>query len=223
MRLALFDLDRTLLDVNSGRLWAVSQWREGRIGTTDLAWAGYWLVRYGLGFDGGLNQAMEAAARTVAGEEERVLEARVRAWFAAEVRQRLRPGARAALDRHRERGDRLVLATSGSIYAARAASDAFGLDDQIATTFEVREGRLTGRIDVLAIGHGKTEAVRAYAAREGHDLREASFYTDSASDRTLLMEVGEPRVIDPDRALARLARERGWQVEDWGVAGGAPS
>ncbi len=218
MALALFDLDRTLIDVNSGRLWATAQWREGRIGTTDLMWAAYWLVRYGLGNDDGLNEAMEAAARTVQGEEEALLDARVRAWFAKEVRHHLRPGARAALDGHRARGDHLVLATSGSIYAARAATEAFGLDDQIATTLQVENGRLTGRLGVLAIGHGKTLAVEDWARSSGYDLAEATFYTDSASDRTLLQRVGNPRVVAPDRALARLAATHRWPIEDWGAA-----
>lgn len=218
MALALFDLDRTLLDVNSGRSWAVSQWREGRIRASDLAWAAYWLLRYELGHDAGLDVALEAAARSVAGEREADLEARVNTWFAREIHGRLRPGARAALAAHRARGDTLVLATSGSIYAARAAVAAYGLDDQVATTLEVVDGRFTGRLTVSAIGPGKTRAARAWAARAGFDLADAWFYTDSASDRSLLEAVGRPRVVAPDRALARLAAARGWVVEDWGRA-----
>lgn len=217
MGVALFDLDRTLLDINSGRSWAVTQWREGRIGVRDLLWAGWWLVRYELGHEDGLDQAMEAAARSVVGEREASLDARVRRWFDAEIRHHLRPGARAALDRHRERGDRLVLATSGSIYAARAAVAAFGLDEPVATTLEVVDGRFTGRLTILAMGEGKTRAVREWADRAGHDLSEATFYTDSTSDRTLLEAVGHPRVVAPDRSLARLAAARGWPVEDWGT------
>ncbi len=218
MALALFDLDRTLLDLNSGRSWAVTQWREGRIRARDLLWAGYWLVRYELGHDDGLDEAMEAAARSVAGEPEVELESRVRAWFAREILGHLRPGARAALDAHRQRGDTLVLATSGTIYAARAAVEAFGLDHPVATTLEVVDGRFTGRFGVLAIGEGKTRAVRDWASKAGFDLAEATFYTDSSSDRTLLEAVGDPRVVAPDRSLARLAEARGWPVEDWGIA-----
>ncbi|MCA9493353.1 MAG: HAD-IB family hydrolase [Myxococcales bacterium] len=215
---ALYDLDRTLLDCNSGRLWAMAEWRAGRITSRDLAWAMGWLVRYGLGFEGGLHQAMEAAATTIVGETEEALDARVRGWFDREVRHRLRPGARASMQRHRERGDRLVLATSGSIYAARAAAEAFGLDEVVATTFEVVDGRFTGRIDILAIADGKTAAVREWAERTGADLARASFYTDSASDRTLLEVVGDPRVVHPDRALRRIAGQKGWPIEDWGAS-----
>jgi HAD superfamily hydrolase (TIGR01490 family) len=216
--LALFDLDRTLLDVNSGRSWATSQWREGRIGARDLVWAAYWLIRYELGHESGLDAAMEAAARTVVGERESALEERVQRWFDREIRHHLRPGARAALAHHRARGDHLVLATSGTVYAARVAVAAFGLDAPVATTLEVVDGKLTGRFTALAMGEGKTRAVRAYAEARGDSLAEATFYTDSSSDRTLLEAVGHPRVVAPDRALARLAAQRGWPVEDWGLA-----
>lgn len=214
-RLALFDLDRTLLDCNSGRLWAMAEWRDGRITTRDLAWAMAWLGRYGLGFEGGLKGAFEAATGTIVGAREEELDARIRGWFDREVCHRLRPGALEALRRHRDAGDRLVLATSGSIYAAQAAAERFGLDDVVATRFEVADGRFTGRITTLAIAEGKTEAVRAWAEDGGHALADAAFYTDSMSDRTLLEAVGEPVVVHPDRALRRLAATRGWRVELW--------
>src|SRR5207244_4193067 len=84
-----------------------------------------------------------------------------RAWFAREVEGRLRPGGRDALARHRRAGDRLVLATSGLVYAARAAVAAYGLDGYVATVFEVASGRFTGKLDTLAIGPGKERAAPA--------------------------------------------------------------
>lgn len=45
MSLALFDLDRTLLAVNSGHLWLRAEWRAGRVGLRDAAWAVWWLGR----------------------------------------------------------------------------------------------------------------------------------------------------------------------------------
>lgn len=204
--------------MNSGTLWLRAEWREGRLRVRDVAWASYWLGRYTLGFEGGLDTAMEAAARVYTDEREEDLERRVRAWFEREVRARLRPGGRAALDRHRADGDRLVLATSGSLYAARAAVEAYGLDDLVATTFVVADGRFTGKIDTLAIGKGKAVAVRTWAVKHGVDLTEATFYTDSMSDLSLLEAVRRPVVVNPDRALRKVAAQRGWPVEDWGLA-----
>jgi HAD superfamily hydrolase (TIGR01490 family) len=216
--IALFDLDRTLLDCNSGRLWVAHEWRAGRITWRDVLWASYWLGRYGLGHSSGLDSVMEAAAASVSGLEEALLDERVTGWFEREVRHRLRRGARAALREHRERGDRLVLATSGTSFAALAAARAFQLHDVIATRLQAVEGKLTGKIEAMCVGEGKARAVEDWARAQGVDLALATFYTDSASDLALLERVGRPVVVCPDRTLRRIAAARGWPVVDWGGA-----
>lgn len=215
MRLALFDLDRTLIDVNSGRLWVAAEWRDGRVGWRDVVWASYWLGLYSLGQERGLSEAVSSAVTALAGSAERELADRVQRWFDAEVRHRLRPGARAALARHRDAGDTLILATSGTSYAARAAAEAFGLDGYVATTLEVADGRLTGRVARSCLGGWKARSVAQWAAEGGHDLGAAAFYTDSATDLELLERVGEPVVVHPDRRLRRIATERGWPIQQW--------
>lgn len=220
MAVALFDLDRTLIDCNSAAQWAYAEWRAGRITWRDGVWASYWLGRYGLGLSEGIDAAMEAAVASVKGIDEVELDGRIRTWFDLEIRHRLRRDAQAVLDRHRAAGDRLVLATSGTWYAARAAADAYGLDEVVATRLEVADGRLTGRISILCLGSGKLRAVEAWAAEQGVDLDGATFYTDSTSDLTLLERVANPRVVNPDRALRRIAAVRGWPVSDWGPGAG---
>jgi HAD superfamily hydrolase (TIGR01490 family) len=212
---ALFDLDRTLLDCNSGRLWMMAEWRAGHIGVRDVAWASWWLGRYALGNDAGLDQVFATAVATLTGSEEQVLSDRVLAWFEAEVRHRLRPGASAALQRHRDAGHRLVLATSSTQYVARCAVDAYGLHDGVSTRLAVDAGRFTGGIEELAVGEAKLHAVRRWAEGQGVDLARCAFYTDSMSDLALLEAVGEPVVVHPDRRLAAEARRRGWRVEKW--------
>jgi len=215
---ALFDLDRTLLDCNSGRLWVQKEWRDGRISMGSAVWAAWWLGRYSLGIDDGLEQVFRSAAQTLRGEEEAVFEARVRGWFDTEVRHRLRPGGRAALERHRLAGERLVLATTSSNYAGRAACEHFGLDDLVCTRFEVVDGVFTGRILSSALGASKADRAQEWADATGIDLDQCTFYTDSNSDLALLERVGRPVAVNPDRALARVARERGWEIVDWGLS-----
>ncbi|TNE90284.1 MAG: HAD-IB family hydrolase [Deltaproteobacteria bacterium] len=215
MALALFDLDRTLIDCNSGRLWVAHEWREGKLTVGEAAKGLYWLLLYSLGRHD-LDHAFEAAVAKLEGEEEALIRARTETWFAEEVVHRLRPGALAALDAHRERGDTLVIATTSSPYAGGAAARAFGLEHVISSRFEVADGRFTGRVAQSCLGDGKAHAVEAWAAEHGFDLDEASFYTDSVSDRLLLERVGRPVAVHPDRELARLASARGWEIAEWG-------
>ncbi len=219
-RAALFDLDRTLLDCNSGRLWVQNEWRGGRISMGSAVWAGWWIGRYSMGMDGGLEKVFETAAMSIQGEQEDIFGARVREWFDTEVRHRLRPGARAAIAKHRAAGDRLAVATTSSPWAGGAARDFYGLDDLICTTFEVVDGVFTGKISKSALGAKKLVRAREWAEGAGFDLADCVFYTDSHSDIPLMEAVGEPVAVNPDRALARFARERGWDIVDWGLSSG---
>lgn len=217
---ALFDLDGTLLDCNSGRLWVQHEWRSGHLSIPDVMVASWWLARYSLGSDVGLERAFITAVARLEGMRECDLRERIDAWFASHVAHRLRPGARAALEAHRSAGDRLVMATSSSHYAGLAACVAYGLDELVCTRFEVAvdTGCFTGRISELAVGAAKADRVLEWAERNSVDLADATFYTDSATDRALMERVGRPVAVNPDRTLLRLARERGWQVVDWGLA-----
>jgi len=217
-RIALFDLDRTLLDINSGTLWLRHEWSEGNIGVRDAMWAGWWLMKYSLGIGEGMDAAYREAVRTLRGEPETRIVERTQAWFDEQVRHHLRPGASEALERHREAGDRLVLATTSSPYEARAAMEAYGLDDFVSTVFEVVDGVFTGEVSEPAWGANKAKRVEEWAERGGHDLERAVFYTDSMTDLTLLERVAEPVCVNPDRRLQRIAVERGWPIVDWGTA-----
>lgn len=214
---AFFDLDRTLLDVNSGHLWLRHEWRAGRISPTNLVLAAWWLTRYALG-DASLDAALAHAASVYEGDREEEVRAGVEAWFSTQVASHLRPGARAALDHHRARGDTLVLASTSSQYAAACAVRAFGLDDAVSTVLESERGVLTGRLAASGFGAGKRAGCEAWAEAHGVPLHRATFYTDSFSDLPLLERVGAPVVVCPDRRLAREAGRRGWPVVDWGSA-----
>ncbi|TVQ94065.1 MAG: HAD-IB family hydrolase [Deltaproteobacteria bacterium] len=216
MAVALFDFDKTLIDRNSGHLWLRAEVRAGRVRSVDAAWAVYWFLRYALGMSDGLDQAFSQAVATYAGMPAEELERRSRAFFAAELVQRLRPGAEEALRRHRAQGDRVAIASSTTQFIALAAMEAWDLELAACTEIEVVDGVISGGIVSSALGAHKTTRVEEWARREGVRLDEMTFYTDSATDADLLERVGQPVVVHPDRRLRRLARERGWPVRDWG-------
>ena len=216
---AFFDLDRTLIDCNSGRLWMTSELRAGRLGMGDVMWASYWLIRYHMGMEEGLEKAFEQAVATLQGLQEDTLDVRTRDWFEASVRGRLRPGARQALAAHLADGERCVLATSASVYEARYAAAAWGLETAVHTSFQVADGVFTGAIDGFAYGRHKLDRVVEWARANHVDLADSAFYTDSVTDLPVLEAVGRPVVVNPDRRLAVVALERGWPVHDWGLSG----
>jgi HAD superfamily hydrolase (TIGR01490 family) len=212
---AFFDLDRTLLAVNSGRLWVESERRSGRISREQLGWAMLYLAGYKLGLVD-MERAMEQAVRTLTGMAEGTLRSRTHAWYDAHVKHHAAPGAFRAIARHRERAHALVLLTSSSVYESERALEHFGLDVALCTRFQVRDGLFTGSLErPLCYGPGKVELAEAHARAHGIDLDESYFYTDSITDRPMLERVGHPRVVHPDPRLRLLSLKRGWPVLDW--------
>lgn len=214
---AFFDLDRTLLDCNSARLWLVDETRGGRVRARTAAWAMWYMVQYTLGRTG-LDPVFRQAAALLEGMDEAELSERMSVWFQRRIVDRVRPGAQAVLDAHREAGDALVVATSSSYLIARLAAQQWGLDDSIGTEFEVVDGRFTGQITSMAFGDAKEQRIEEWLARQGNgtQIGDCAFYSDSLSDLSAMEAAGRAVAVNPDRKLRKLANKRGWEVADWG-------
>lgn len=213
---AFFDLDRTLIDVNSALLWARHERDQGNISRWQMLRAAVWGGLYHLSLVD-VEAAFGEALRHYRGQPAVDLDARTRAWFLAEVAPRLRPGARAALDEHRAQGHRLLLLTSSSEFEAAVAAETWGLDGWLANAFpQDGDGMLLGTVvPPLCYGAGKVVHAERWAAREGVDLAHAFFYSDSYTDVPMLARVGQPRVVAPDPRLRRAAAARGWPIVAW--------
>lgn len=213
-RAAFFDLDRTLLSVNSGSLWFRRERAEGRLPLSQAVEAGLWMGLYGVGLLRA-GTALGRAARTVAGQSEAELEARTRRFFAEDVVPSFAPGGLAAVEAHRDAGDTIVLLTSSSLYLSRCVQERLALDDILCMRLGVSGGKFTGEIDQLCFGAAKVTVAQAWAEPRGIDLANCWFYSDSITDLPMLERVGRAMVVHPDPRLGRVARKRGWPVLDW--------
>ncbi|MCX5741644.1 MAG: HAD-IB family hydrolase [Proteobacteria bacterium] len=216
MRAAFFDMDHTLLRIDTGTSWTKFLYARGELSPTMVAKVAYWSVLYKLAV-----LDMEALftnlTRDLAGDPEVEMIASCEAWFRAHVASEITLAARVAIDRHRRAGDLIVLATGSTTYAAGPVARAVGIEHVLASELEVdaATGRFTGRPGELGFGQHKVRRAERWAARHDVDLEASYFYSDSYNDLPLLSRVGVAIVVNPDVRLRRHARRTGWEIRTW--------
>ena len=125
------------------------------------------------------------------------------------------------LAEHKAKGHLTVIATAAGEYMSEKVRMQLGADDKIAAIAPVVDGRLTDEIELpLPYGEGKEILARRYAESRGISLAECWFYSDSLADLPLLEAVGHPVAVNPQRAIRRIAAERGWPVRYWRTQAG---
>ncbi|MDP3083386.1 MAG: HAD family hydrolase [Rubrivivax sp.] len=217
MKLALFDLDGTLLPNDSdhafGEFLVGLGWADGQAfkQRNDAFYADY--------LAGQLDMAAYVAFATAPWRERGADElAAARQRFVDEVvRPALHPAALALVRQHQRAGDRVAIVTATNEFVTRPIASLFGVAELIATELERDgSGRVTGAIrGVPSFRDGKITRVHQWLADQGSrwdDFERTVFYSDSTNDLPLLEVVSDPVATNPGPALARIARERGWPI-----------
>jgi HAD superfamily hydrolase (TIGR01490 family) len=209
---AFFDIDGTLIARNSAPLYMKHLRATGQARRRDLARTFYYVGRYKLGLLD-IERAVAVSLGWIRGRDEAAVRADCDAWYAETVRAYLYPAMAATVEAHRRAGHVLVILTSATRYLAEPIAADLGIDHLLVTQLVVRDGRFTGEaVRPVCYGDGKTYWAERLAAAEGLDLGRSYFYTDSITDLPVLERVGEPRIVNPDPRLGRVAVRRGWPV-----------
>jgi HAD superfamily hydrolase (TIGR01490 family) len=222
---AFFDLDKTIISRSSTLAFGPPFYRHGLISRGDaLRTAFAQLIFRVAGAD---HQRMERI-RCQVGDM-------CRGWRAEQVREivsrhlddTISPLVYADAERmiaaHGSAGRDVVIVSTSGVEMVAPIGDMLGASDVIATQMQVADGCYTGEMEFWAYGEAKARRVRELAAERGYRLGDCYAYSDSVTDLPMLETVGHPRAVNPDRALRRIARQRGWPVLAFGTrtAGGA--
>lgn len=115
---------------------------------------------------------------------------------------------------HQTWGHKVFIVSASPEEVVAPIAQLLGVDEAIATRAELDDdGRYSGRTERYVYGPEKVVAIEEVAARDGIDLDNSWAYSDSATDIPMLAAVGHPVAVNPDRELARVARERGWLIQ----------
>jgi HAD superfamily hydrolase (TIGR01490 family) len=213
-RAALFDMDNTVLRVETGMSWVKFLYRRGELPRQMLAKAIYWQALYRLGaLD--MDAVFGKLIWGLRGEPEAEMIAKCDIWYRDHIAPEVVPAARVAIEHHRRAGDLIVLATGSTQYAARPVARGIGIEHVLSSELEVDGGVFTGRAAALCFGHHKVALAERWAERHGVDLTASYFYSDSYHDLPMLERVGTAVAVNADARLRRYARRRGWDAPRW--------
>lgn len=218
IKVAFFDLDRTLIDYNSGQAWAYEEWKAGFLNVRQLMKVCYWLVKYHWGMTD-LEAAIYKSIALLKGHSEAEFSKRMASFYEQQVSKRYRPEALKSIRYFQSHNIPVVLLTTSSSYLSRHVQKDLGLQDILANYFEVEYGFFTGKPKGdLCFAEGKLYAAQNYLKDREIDLQSCAFYTDSYADLALLADIGFPYVVCPDRRLKTWAEINQKPILQWSKA-----
>ena len=214
MRLALFDLDNTLLAGDSDYEWGQFLIDRGVLDreTYEAQNRAYYDQYVAGTLD--IHEYLGFALRPLAEHPP----ADLARWHADFMRSRIEPmitaAARTLVRGHLEGGDLCAIVTATNSFVTAPIAKAFGVTHLVATEPEMEGGRFTGRVrGTPCFREGKVQRLDEWLGslrKQLADFRESVFYSDSHNDLPLLERVTRPVAVDADAALAAQARRRGW-------------
>lgn len=209
---AFFDLDKTIIATSSATAFSRPFMAGGLLTRRSVVRTAYAQFLY---LVGGADEAQTERLRAQ-------LSRMVTGWDVAQVssivaetlHESIDPAvyaeAVALIEEHHEAGHDVVIVSASGSEIVEPIAAVLGADHVIATRMGVRDGRYTGDIDFYAYGENKATAIRELAEARGYDLASSYAYSDSITDMPMLAAVGHGFAVNPDRALRRVAAERGW-------------
>ena len=217
MRLALFDLDNTLLPIDSDYAWGEF---TSTIGWTDAHEFNRKNDEFYTHYKAGtldIHEYVRFATAAVRAHSPAEAAAAHQRFMREVITPVIKVSALDLVEQHRARGEQLMIVTATNEFVTRPIASAFGISELIAVELERdAAGRLTGEIrGEPSFRAGKVKRLDQWLAVRGLSwdaLEHSTFYSDSINDLALLERVREPVAANPDPALRAIAAERGWRI-----------
>jgi HAD superfamily hydrolase (TIGR01490 family) len=215
--LCLFDLDDTLLPIDSDHAWGAFVVQLGWVDAIEFGRRNEaFFSQYKAGaLD--VHEYIAFATEPLRAHSPAQVDAAHERFMREVIAPQLRPAALALVHEHRQRGDLIALVTATNDFITAPIARAFGIDDLIAVRLERGPGRtITGRIEgTPSYRDGKVTRVHEWLAQRSlgwADFERISVYSDSANDLPLLERATDPVATNPTSALREIARARGWRI-----------
>ena len=216
MKLALFDLDHTLLNTDSDHSWGEFLVNEGLV---DAVHHRQMNDKFYEDYKAGQLDPIaynEFVFDFLTRHDNAYLIELHNLFMQKVIRPQMRPKGFAAIQKHQDLGHEIVGITATSDFITAPIFRAFGITEIIATNAEVVNGKYTGKVaGVPCYQAGKLTRLEQWL--NGRSVAESWAYSDSINDRFLLEYATHAIAVNPDERLEKLANEQGWEIQDWAI------
>ena len=213
MTLALFDLDNTLLSGDSDYEWGQFLVQKQLVDAKTYEVAN---LRFYEQYKQGILDIYEWSAFTFQPLSEHSMEelALLHQEYMQQVIQPFMGDiAKSVVEEHRQQGHTLLVITATNSFVTRPIVEAFGIAHLIATESKIINGRYSTQVEgIPSFNTGKVTRLDAWLKQNSQSLEGSYFYSDSHNDLPLLEKVDHPIAVDPDEKLAKIAKQRGWEI-----------
>lgn len=213
MKIAIFDLDNTLLAGDSDYLWGEFLVEQGLVDGDEYRREN---DRFYQEYKAGTLDIYEFLAfslKPLSEHDTDELKRLHRQFMAEKIQPIMLPAAVDLIEKHKQANATPLIITATNRFVTEPIAKAFGVDTIIATEPEFLNNRYTGKVaGIPCFQHGKVERLNQWLRETGLSLTESWFYSDSHNDIPLLSLVSHPIAVDPDLSLIRHAEQHGWSI-----------
>ncbi|MCX8122558.1 MAG: HAD-IB family hydrolase [Spirochaetes bacterium] len=212
---AFFDLDHTIIASSSGTLIVKDLYKRNFISLFSLINGTFLSLFYKLGIIS-TQSLIHKWVHRLKGIESSALERYSEIFFEETIKHYIYPQALESMYMHKVNGASIVLLSASLDFICKPLKKYLHFDDVLCTELEVNNGYYTGLLKGnYCYGKEKLNRALAYCTSHSFDIKSAYYYADSVADIPMLEAVGFPQCVNPQPALLRLARSKGWTVHNW--------
>ena len=212
MKVAIFDLDNTLIGGDSDYLWgeflgenAYVDAKQNRL-CHDRYYQDYMMGNFDV------NEFLDFQLSILAETEMDTLQIWRERYLREKIDPIILPKATALIGEHRGNGHTLLIITATNRFITEPIAERLAVENLIATEPEIYNGRYTGKItDIPCYAEGKVKRYQQWLQINNYQVDESWFYSDSHSDIPLLKAVTHAIVVDADDLLQKEAEYQGWK------------
>jgi HAD superfamily hydrolase (TIGR01490 family) len=213
LKLAIFDLDNTLLAGDSDYLWGEFLVEQGLVdGEAYDRENNRFYEEYKAGsLD--IFEFLAFSLKPLTEHDISYLNELHKQFMEQKICPIMFPAAFKLIEKHQQAGDKTLIITATNRFVTEPIASAFGINTIIATEPEFIDNRYTGNVaGIPCFQQGKVDRLNQWLQETGYELNDSWFYSDSHNDIPLLSLVSHPVAVDPDHTLEQHARDHGWDI-----------